>query len=112
MTRPVGSVDLGSTALIEVWRIRHICTRILAGVELPELGADARKVLETLPLTDDFGTSSVADDTKDAARYRQLKADPRGAIHLLHLLEMGKGSADSFDSMIDRITVARASRSR
>lgn len=44
---------------------------------------------------------------QDAERYATMKADPVGGRHLLQLLKEGKGDADAFDSMLDRLKVSR-----
>lgn len=37
------------------------------------------------------------------ARWEYIKAEPDAARHLLRLLQDGKGTADDFDDMIDRV---------
>jgi len=41
------------------------------------------------------------------ARWAYIKADPDGARALLLLLKNGKGTADDFDTMVDRIIESR-----
>lgn len=43
-------------------------------------------------------------------RYNDMIADPEGARHLLHLLSLGKGSAEDFGKMLDRIHISRSCR--
>lgn len=41
-------------------------------------------------------------------RWEYIKTDPEGARALLLLLQHGKGTADDFDVMIDRIIESRS----
>jgi hypothetical protein len=57
------------------------------------------------------GWQAAQPDTIQAARYRWIVTNPESARHLLHLLQQGKGDADGFAKLVDRIEASeRAAR--